>query len=127
MKSKFKKFYNFLILIIAFINLLSLFVKMNQNKVKFKSEVTLKVKGTEIYKILSESFFKNHRPYGIYINDSFRNISKNVFYFNGSEIDTNKSNNEYYPTGIINEHASIIEENFDDLEDNNNMDENLQL
>ena len=147
MKSKFKKFYNFFILIIAILNLASLFVKMNKKKIKFKStEVTIKVKGTGNVLILSEKYFNYYRPNKIYINNISQSELKNEYYFNDlgiinlgttknnyylndSEIVTNKTNNEYYPTdqNVIKENLSAIEQYFNDLDESNKLDEDLQL
>ena len=112
--NKFKIYYEILILLL--INLSLNFVKLNQEKIIFKlSEITLKVKGTDYIKILSDSFFQKYNQCEIYINGILQNITNFEYYFNDldkidwdttknkynySEIDTNKTDNEYYLTDL---------------------------
>ena len=85
-KIKCKNNYNiFKLFLISFINVYSLFFKINKSILVKISEVKLKIIGTGNIKILSDSFFNCYNKCEIYINDSLQNISSNEYYFNSSE------------------------------------------
>ena len=101
---KFKKFYNFLRFIISLFFFSSLFDKLNQKEIIYKStEITLLVNGTGYIKILSDSFFKRYNQCEIYIDGILQNITKNEYYFGEFELTNlyNFNNSEIELSNIL--------------------------